>query len=1115
MENTLVVIDRANEDLEVRQRFESFKLGKGLPSAIIGHRPVHSRSHSRNMSISSLSVPNPVADDASSESLLGTNVVSTTKRNSHHRRRSSVSTRHESAEMMGVSLPDLPPSLTEDNVNLGEKDSIRRRALWALEGKPDVSYSKVEIPELSTPQMEKLKFEFPSKPSFPPGPGMNNLIGSKRDSFKLLSSSSSAKDQLQTLVEEEEEEEDAANSGLIPVAKPESIVASVRSSRHSVGVKHAAIRPRPASLHLRPLSLTPESLAAASQASSSPSPAVTSGFSGGLKSLSLFSSVSLDESVDLHSKLEYKRRSVIFPSPAHVSCDSTSSFTSSDEAKPLRRSSISYKSSQGVTTNYAGLPTPEMTPKDRRFSLAESIKNVASEDEYFPNLPARARPLSVSEQHFLVKSHNALLARITDLERILSMRLSSRSSYLLTNSRPASLASDFSTSSEQSSSALGEPSDEMLQLIADLKAERDEYKRDVDAWRGRVNELDSKLAMMAKRVEAERREAWIARSRVGLLEVEKASLEKRLESCETSLASLGNEKRFLEVEKRKLQQEVSQINTELTEVRRQLQGTQQDLEEQKRLKATSLPQFDLTRSAPELSDEEDCRLLGYEDEGDSDISFQTSSSDSSDDLCPSGTLPRFDIVNPPFSQSNQDPSMKAHGSRHSLSKTWTFPTGVRAVVDSSHNESDIDRFFGCLGDIEDESSVVSAASEPLEYSYEKSKGLFSEALRAYDGDEETPLMFPGGPGAGTEATEFIQNSRKLESVSEEEGEEEFSEMDEDMFGEAGGICITLTPAQDDDEAVSFHISTSDPPVLPPLNFEPEEDGVSGAISFDFSYSEPSESPTADSRSPTPKAVSPSSIPRLKSSFSSKMSPINISLSEETSQRDCDPYSTPPAKRGGVLPSLIPQAIVSPSPIRAVTVQQRPKLPSTSTFIRPPQRKQPVPTSLAADRKPSSDTNERVSLNSHQLIKPSGFNITSPTASLESSAFKYEDYTYPAIDTCRGSSLSMRTTSSSSTSASTRLSFQNLTNLIPSWTPRIFGADGILVGSGSPFSRTPRHCPRQPSATSSTGVLTTRSYVSKEVQLEKLRLRLEREGLKKRKKSLDLHCRKCDGRPIFL
>jgi hypothetical protein len=64
---------------------------------------------------------------------------------------------------MGVALPELPVSHSDDNINLGDKDSVRRRALWALEGKPDVPYSKVEIPELSELSgldAEKKVFEF-------------------------------------------------------------------------------------------------------------------------------------------------------------------------------------------------------------------------------------------------------------------------------------------------------------------------------------------------------------------------------------------------------------------------------------------------------------------------------------------------------------------------------------------------------------------------------------------------------------------------------------------------------------------------------------------------------------------------------------------------------------------------------------------------------------------------------------------------------------------------------------------------------------------------------------------------------------------------------------------
>jgi len=178
-------------------QLDSFKLGKAIPPALSnaaprpGHR--HQRSHSRNTSISSStslghtlsssrssglqessrfsfgSLSSPSSNSTLSSSGSASSLASAgpappagppSKRNSHHRRLSSVSTRRESAELMGVSLPDLPAPSFEDNVNFGEKDSIRRRALWALEGKPDLSFNKVEIPELTTPVVEKMMFDF-------------------------------------------------------------------------------------------------------------------------------------------------------------------------------------------------------------------------------------------------------------------------------------------------------------------------------------------------------------------------------------------------------------------------------------------------------------------------------------------------------------------------------------------------------------------------------------------------------------------------------------------------------------------------------------------------------------------------------------------------------------------------------------------------------------------------------------------------------------------------------------------------------------------------------------------------------------------------------------------
>jgi hypothetical protein len=137
------------------------------------YRHAHSRSRSRNLSVSSSLTGLSFSSSTNSiKHMSETSPPSPTlplppavitapasKRNSHHRRRSSVSTRHESADMMGVPVTDLPLSLSDDNINLGDKDSLRRRALWALEGKSDHnSVSKVEIPDISTPEINK-KFE--------------------------------------------------------------------------------------------------------------------------------------------------------------------------------------------------------------------------------------------------------------------------------------------------------------------------------------------------------------------------------------------------------------------------------------------------------------------------------------------------------------------------------------------------------------------------------------------------------------------------------------------------------------------------------------------------------------------------------------------------------------------------------------------------------------------------------------------------------------------------------------------------------------------------------------------------------------------------------------------
>ena len=132
-------------------QFHSFRMGGDAPLHSFARHP-HRRSRSRN-SMPSVPAPSPASPPLTAHA----------RPASHHHRRSSVSTRRESAELMGVSLPELPPAHSDDNVNLGDRDSIRRRALWALEGKPDMAFSRVEIPDMSSPD----SFEFRQCPLLP------------------------------------------------------------------------------------------------------------------------------------------------------------------------------------------------------------------------------------------------------------------------------------------------------------------------------------------------------------------------------------------------------------------------------------------------------------------------------------------------------------------------------------------------------------------------------------------------------------------------------------------------------------------------------------------------------------------------------------------------------------------------------------------------------------------------------------------------------------------------------------------------------------------------------------------------------------------------------------
>ncbi|KIK99713.1 hypothetical protein PAXRUDRAFT_131552 [Paxillus rubicundulus Ve08.2h10] len=818
-----------DSETAAKQRFESFKMGGGAPLHNLHNfsKNAHARTRSGNNSISSfsslsisVSTPSIPSSDSSSSS---TNVPSNppSKRpNSHHRRRSSLSTRRESAELMGVSLPDLPIAHSDDNLNLGDKDSIRRRALWALEGKPDLTFSKVEIPDITSPDVTK-SFEFPTKPSFPPGSGLSghgisSLMG-KRDSFgKMRGSTAASKDQLGTLLEEEEEEEEDTQTLDQAVEQSKEIPTAIKA----LPAKTSS-RPRPASLNLRPLSLVQGTVVNCATGSL-PTPTLTpSPRPNGLRPLALTPNYDAFP-INANDMPSNSGQQVTFPPSSKRSSYSFGDDTPSPYGfGEKRRSSISYKRSLELTPrDMAVLPSPSMTPIERKFSGPSDHSTPVEQ------------PLTAAEQHFLFRSHNVLLARLTELERTLRNR-----------SRPVSYASEASASSS-------EPSDEMLQLISDLKNERDELKRDVDGWRQRVADSDKQADMLAKRIEVERRDAWVARSRLGLLEVEKAGLEKVVEEKASAFDQSITENAALIRERDWMKDEIMKLNTRLKDAdaavdecmrlrvaleqeRVRREELEKLLDDAGLLNTPTLPhimnapvkrppfpvrpvimrprglgfqsidsessttdvesvddsftkaEFTLDAVAEEDAEysEEDDGLAGYEDEEDSDLSFSSpggSSIGSGDELDIKQTVlvAADDAVN--RLNSCPVPKKPTHTPHWSLSKTWTFPRGKTPALVQQNDE--IDRFFGCLDDVD--------TTPPLG-SEEMSKGMFSCAFgSATDDDEMPPFILPshvgvvvGSPSSGT-----------LDIVPEEDEEEGYADDEnDDLVGEEvdGGIRFTF------------------------------------------------------------------------------------------------------------------------------------------------------------------------------------------------------------------------------------------------------------------------------------------------------------------------------------
>jgi len=248
-----------------------------------------------------------------------------------------------------------------------------------------------------------------------------------------------------------------------------------------------APRHRPRSLNLRSSYIRPP----ASLPTPSPTPSART---PKLKSLTLASSTVVTSSPPHNPKR----------SSALVVSQSAPLLSTSEVEFVRRQSSISYRS---ASASEAVLSLPISNANSQTLTPSPS-----------PTYEKHRRSLSPTEllaqSAYFAQSHASFLARIAELEAALSR------------------------STATPSPALTEPSEELLEMLADLKAERDLLKRSLDELMARYNDQEKQLNALGRRLDNEKRDSWVHKEKLSRAEAEKQTMEKENQHLNEELASL-------------------------------------------------------------------------------------------------------------------------------------------------------------------------------------------------------------------------------------------------------------------------------------------------------------------------------------------------------------------------------------------------------------------------------------------------------------------------------------------------------------------------------------------------------------------------------------------------
>lgn len=354
---------------------------------------------------------------------------------------------------------------------------------------------------------------------------MASLTG-KRDSFgrSLAHTSLSSKVELHTLVEEDEEEEDVPGKSLIP-AQTKMFVPTTQVTNPTPPHKN-----RPASLTLRHLSL----------AGDLPTPAATpsprNSGTGGMRPLTLSSSLFSTPSPSSAHRSSVSSAFSLTPS----SPSSPSPLTSGSVVTGRKQSHLSYRRNSqqpgkplepSIETQQSGsiqLRTPQSSISSHlsHSSRLSQQSSMGGERSFSPTE-------LFAQQAFSMQAHATLLDRIATLEEALE--------------------------NAQAQVAQKPAEEELIALVADLKASRDTLHTRASAAEAKVAELEHAVELLKKRLENARQEAWQAKDRSDILQLE-------VESLQGEVSALKREKSSWETDKKKWKNEHSAFEGRVEEL---------------------------------------------------------------------------------------------------------------------------------------------------------------------------------------------------------------------------------------------------------------------------------------------------------------------------------------------------------------------------------------------------------------------------------------------------------------------------------------------------------------------------------------------------------------------